>query len=232
MVKDALPNRKRNRPKPDPYTHDEMNDIIAELKRRAEMRKLTGHWRFNKMHLLVELAWMTGLRRHDVTILEWPKIFLKAEHPYMKAFVKNKRDEGEEMYINLNPRAVQILMELQDFSLDRSKWVFPRETNPSLHMSTGWYDRHFKPVADLIAPGKRNPFHAIRQRAATDVMERPGATRAQGAAFLGHAGETELSRYDDSADANQQSLRELMNQAPHAQAKVELVKVAEEGDGR
>lgn len=209
----TIEKQKHQKPKPDPFTPDEMEAILADLKERAP----TQVWAY------FEFAFCTGLRTSELIIARWGKVdwnraSITVDIAKTYGRVKSTKTKTERD-VDLTPRALAALSAMKPFTFMKGP-DHPIFENPTTGKpwATDEYQRTTYFVPTLRRLGIRHrPAYNTRHTYATIALM-GGVNPAYIARQLGHVNTVMLltvySKWLDEADRGRESSKLATLQAP------------------
>lgn len=201
-----IKNLKHQKPTPDPFTADEMEAILADLKERAPVEV----WAY------FEFAFLTGLRPSELIAVKWGKVDWARSQVRIDTAKTYSREKGTKTGtirdVDLTPRALEALVAMKPFTFMKGL-DSPIFANPATHQpwATDEYQRvtYFTPTLKRLGIRHRGAVQTRHTFATTNLMG--GINPAYIARQMGHANTAMLftvySRWIDSADAGREAAK-------------------------
>jgi len=201
-----IKNLKHQKPTPDPFTADEMEAILADLKERAPVQV----WAY------FEFAFLAGLRPSELIALKWGKVDWARSQVRIDTAKTYSREKGTKTGtirdVDVTPRAMEALVAMKPFTfmkgLDSPIFANPATGQP---WATDEYQRvtYFTPTLKRLGIRHRGAVQTRHTFATTNLMG--GINPAYIARQMGHANTAMLftvySRWIDSADAGREAAK-------------------------
>lgn len=196
---DGIEAAKHQRPEPDPFALDEVEVILADLRKHYDPQ----------IALYFEFKFFTGLRTSESLALRWDSIDWRRQHMVVKeALVLGEHEDRTKTHktrtVQLNSRALAALqaMKAHTFMLKVGGWVFvdPR-TGQQFTDDEPPREMYWRPAVRRTGIRYRSPYET-RHTYAT-VMLMSGVTPAYAAKQMGHSIEMFLRTYAKWIDGGQ-----------------------------
>jgi integrase len=199
-----IKNLKHQKPTPDPFTSEEMEAILTDLKDRAPVQV----WAY------FEFAFLTGLRPSEIIAVKWGKVDWARSQVRIDTAKTYSREKGTKTGtirdVDLTPRAIEALRTMKPFTFmkDMDCHIF---ANPATGRAwaTDEYQRvtYFTPTLKRLGIRHRGAVQTRHTYATTGLMG--GMNPAYIARQMGHANTAMLftvySRWIDSADGGREA---------------------------
>jgi len=201
-----IKNLKHQKPTPDPFTAEEMEAILADLKARAPAEV----WAY------FEFAFLTGLRPSEMIAVKWGKVDWARSQIRIDTAKTYGREKGTKTGtirdVDLTPRALEALVAMKAFTFMKGLDC-PIFANPAtgLPWATDEYQRvtYFTPALKRLGIRHRGAVQTRHTFATTGLMG--GINPAYIARQMGHANTAMLftvySRWIDSADGGREAAK-------------------------
>lgn len=201
-----IKNQKHQKPLPDPFTVDEMEQILAEMKARSPVEV----WAY------FEFAFCTGLRPSEQIIVRWSRVDWAKAQVRIDAAKTYSREKGTKTStirdVDLTPRALAALtaMKAKTFmkGVDGPIFTNPATGNPWANTEYQ-HSTHFAPTLKRLGIRHRAAVQTRHTYATTALMG--GVNPAYIARQMGHATTAMLfnvySKWIDSADRGREAAK-------------------------